>query len=476
MSLEKWLADAKLPERPLLLLIGDAVLTEPAARRLAAALVGGAEALEVVRRPAGLAPLLADLRTYSLFSTSKVVVALETAVLAERRAAADLIDQAADVLPVEAIGDEPTKSQLTAAGRLVQALRLFGSSIEGGQEPLQLLAQLPSWALQGGQAFRSRRGNRPRGKKQIEELRQGLALLIEIARAAELSGWAEGDLADLEAILREGLPSGHHLILAESSVDTDHPLTVQLDQAGSVLKLGGVEIDRGGTFSGIRQLAEELERETGVAINERAATELGRRTLRRDVSKRDLIDPRSTTRFAAEYRKLSQLASESCIDLSLVEAVVEDRGEEDVWQILDAVALGQPAQALGRLRRLLTGAADATATRLSFMALLSDYCRQLSALRALLKLHRLEGCERNYNRFKTRLAPILQGEQPGGLKSPVAGLHPFRLHRVYLAATRKGAAGEDLAWLALETELRLKGESAEADAALAALLARVAAP
>jgi DNA polymerase III delta subunit len=69
---------------------------------------------------------------------------------------------------------------------------------------------------------------------------------------------------------------------------------------------------------------------------------------------------------------------------------------------------------------------------------------------------------------------MLQGEVPGGGKNPIAGLHPFRLHRAYLAASR--LPEPFLARLPaelLETEMQLKGETSEADTALADLVARV---
>ena len=63
---------------------------------------------------------------------------------------------------------------------------------------------------------------------------------------------------------------------------------------------------------------------------------------------------------------------------------------------------------------------------------------------------------------------------PAGGKNPLAGLHPFRLHRAYLAASRLpepllAKLPSDL----LETEFQLKGESGEADVALARLVARL---
>ena len=84
--------------------------------------------------------------------------------------------------------------------------------------------------------------------------------------------------------------------------------------------------------------------------------------------------------------------------------------------------------------------------------------------------------EGNYGRFRDRHAAALQGEVPGGGRNPLAGLHPFRLHRAYLAASRMpepflARLPADL----LDAELQIKGESGEADVALTALVARVSA-
>ena len=62
-----------------------------------------------------------------------------------------------------------------------------------------------------------------------------------------------------------------------------------------------------------------------------------------------------------------------------------------------------------------------------------------------------------------------------GVKSPVAKLHPYRLFRVYQTASRIPPPElTDLPSRILQTELRLKGESSEPDAALTALVCDLA--
>ncbi|HVS16058.1 MAG TPA: hypothetical protein VMV46_19245 [Thermoanaerobaculia bacterium] len=458
---------------PVYLLTGDAVLAEPAAQRLAAALAASSGA-EVVtrRRPPALGPVLEDLRTYSLFGGGKVVVVTETALLADRAAAAELVDQAAEALPVAADG-ELTEKEREAGGRLLLALRLFGIDARG-RDPASVIAALPDWALQGGRALRSRGSSRGRGKRQVAELGKQLAGLLEAALASGLVGWAEGDAAELGRTVDERLPPGHVLILVESSVADDHPVVATLQRRGALVSLGGVALDRRGGAIGLDRIAAELERETGVGIRRDALDELARRTLRKssERGKRDAIDPLSTARLAAEYRKLAGLAAGGSIQRALVAGTVEDRGEEDVWALLDDLGAGRSREALARLDRILLAAEDPVGARLSLFSLLADFCRQLTAVRSLVALAGVPAGERNYRTFQGRIAGALQAELPGGFANPLAGLHPYRLHRVYLAASRlPEEAAARLPSRVYAAELRLKGESGNAETALGELVA-----
>jgi len=453
---------------------GDLVLAEPAAQRVAEAVARAVDAaagsVETHRRPGALSPLLQDLRTFSLFASAKVLLAVDTAVFADRSAAGELIDAAAEAVPLSGEGRPLGSRERQAASRLLQAIHLFDVDPYAGAAE-KAIAGLPSWVLEGGTS----RG-RARSKRQVEDLRAGLVGLLEGARREEIQGMGDSDISSLAEVIRGGLPPGHALVLAESAVAADHPLVRLLTERGAVLGMGRLESDKG-SWQGLDLLAAELERQTGVAIAPAALTELARRTLRQENDGRGRgtggVDSDSTARFAGEYRKLANL-SEGTIDRKLVEQAVEDRGEEDVWQLLDAIAAGRGGEALDRLRRLLGAAEDPLAARLSFFSLLGSYCRQLTAVRGMMRVARVAPGESNYYRFKERHAAALQGEIPTGGKNPLAGLHPFRLHRAYLAAGRLpepllARLPSDL----LETELQLKGESSEADVALARFVARL---
>lgn len=456
---------------PVYLVVGDLVLAEPAAKRLAEALGERAGCpVEVHRRPPRLTTVLEDLRTYSLFSPAKVLLVVVSALLADRTAAADLIDDAADGLPAGE-GELSVRAR-GAASRLLQALRLFGID-PFAREPQAALGDLPAWALEGGRGLRR---SKPRGrpKREIEELRDGLAGLLAAARGAEMTGYAEGDLAELSGIIAGGLPRGHALVLAEESAEAGHPLVTALAESGGLLEVGRVEFGRDG-FEGLGAFTDELERQTGTRMSAAARDELARRTLRSSGGRGGETASESTARFAAEYRKLADLSAGALIETALVEEAVADRGQEDSWKLLDTIAEGRGGEALAGITRLLRSAEDPLAARLQFFGQLASFCRRLTAVAGLLPLARVKPGETNYNAFKTKIAPALQADLPDGNKSPVAGLHPFPLHRVYLAASRFDAGVlQRLPWRVLETELRLKGESAEADSALAELVAELA--
>ncbi len=453
------------------------MLAEPAAERLGRALAERAGCpLEIHRRPPALGPLLDDLRTFSLFAAAKVVLVTGSAILADKNAAADLIDDAAEALP--ATGGELSPREREAASRLMQAMRLFGVDPLAGT-PEQAIGALPEWALAGGAAFRKKRNGRGRGKRQVEELAGGLAELLSAARAAGLTGWSGGDLAALSSVIETGLPDGHTLVLAERDAPADHPVVGSLEKRGLVARVESVEsAERGGGWEGLDALAGELEEQTGNPIARDALAELARRTLRKkgDWNDRGAVGD-STARLAAEYRKLASVAGPGRrIERALVAATVTDRGEEDAFKILDAVGAGRGGEALARLERYLAAADDPLAARLIFFAQFAGWCRRVAAVHGLMTVHGVRAGESAYPRFQSQSAPRLQRELPGGLPNPVAGDKPYPLHRAYLAAGRLSprAAASLPAWL-LEAELELKGESGDPAAALGHLVARVSA-
>ncbi|MEM6457154.1 MAG: hypothetical protein AAF772_18845, partial [Acidobacteriota bacterium] len=482
-TIDRLIATIADDPQPVYLVSGDLVVAQPLATRIANALVehvnGGDDAIRRHARPATLGPLLADLRTFSLFGGPKIILATDTARLADPRAAAELIDQTAALLDKHPLRDDRGNADAAlprgtreAASRLLQALHVFGVRDRPLAPAADVLAALPDWALQGGPSLRKKS---PRGRpaKQRQALLTQLEALLDAARAADLVGFAEDDLADLGVLVRDGLPSGHALVLAERSVADGHPLVQALDERGVHLRVGRVGATKDGDWTGLDSLVDQLATDTGAGIEPGAVRELARRTLRQRGSwKEKTVDPDTTARFAAEYRKLAALVGDGgTIRRDQVIEAVGDKGDEDVWKILDALGAGRGGEAVQRYQRLVQTADEPMAARLSFFSLLANYGRQLTAIVGLRTLFNDRTTERNYSRFKNGLAPKLTGPLPGGATNPIAGLHPYRLHRAYLAATRLPA--DRVARLParlLDAEIGVRGGSSDPDAAIADLL------
>jgi DNA polymerase III delta subunit len=476
---ETLLARARAGELPAVLLVrGDRALAAPLAGRLAAAL--GAEWETEPRReisPDKPANLIADLQTLALFEPGKLVVVEESGWLADREVAGVLMKQVLAALPFAGGVESLTGPARAAAVRLLQVLRLHDID-PTTLPPERALATLPETLFASG-------------KKSAEsmpapEARRGLLPLLVAAVEAGLRGEGEQGASLVADLVRDGLPERHLLLLVESAVAARHPVVAALALREGVVDAGRLEVAKGGDrngpkVAGLERLVAELERETGARITTDAAQELARRTLReedvRQGGEKGAIDADSSARFGAELRKLAALAAGKRIDLALVATNVEDRGEEDVWKILDVLGEGQLAGALERIRRRLAAADDADGERLALFGLLAKHARHLTALAGALAATGTPANVSSYPAFRDRIAPRLQGELPGVTLNPLAKQNPFPLHRAYQAASRFALpALARLPALVLETERRLKGDGDEPDAALAALAAALAAP
>ncbi len=451
---------------------GSRALAEPAGLRLAEAL-GKALGCEphVVRRPDEIADVAADLRTFSLFADGKVVAVVESGVFADRATAATLFEEVRQQLPWSGGADDLNGKARDAATRLLQVLRLFDLDPAAlGVE--RAVAGLPEALLVG----KGTRG--AKGKAGVEELRSSLLPLLQAAVTAGLRGLGDSAASLVADLVRDGLPDRHALVLIESAVAGEHPVLEALTRREAVVFAGEITAGKGG-FDGLSALAGELQRETGVEIDRTALSALARRTLRFAEGFGDgrEVDADSMARFAGEYRKLAALSGGAKIQSSLVETSIEDRGQEDAFQILDAIGDGKAAEALTKLERYLGSAEDPLAARLMFFGSLAGFCRRIVAVRGLAAALRVPSGERNYGRFSTQWAPKLQGEVPGLAKNPLAGMKAFPIFKAYQAAGRIPAATLDtLPARVLETERRLKGDSGDPDAALAALVLALARP
>lgn len=442
------------------LVVGNLTLAEPKARDLAQRLAGEDE-YTIARHRESLAGVLDDLETYSLFGEAKVVVAIDTALLADKGAAAALVDAALDD-PVSDPGDELNRRQRWCATRLLTVLKLFGAEPYDGS-PGAVVDRLPEPALKGASGRL--------GAARVAERREQLARLLEAAREQDISAASEAVGERLIDALESGFPERHHLILVESLVAPDHPLVERLRERNALVAVGDISAERGGGWAGVDRLAQTLAEETGVDAESDAIRELAERTLKRKPRDRSgVVDDSSAERFAAEYRKLATLA-EGRIGLADVERNVTDRGDQDVFQILDAVGEGDVGAALHRFARYQDAASDPIAARLSFFSQLATFCRHLVWIDARLSETGLERGVSHYPQFKQRLASKLGAA--GGV-GELSGLHPFRLHKAYLAASRlRPGLAASLPASLLTAEQRVKGDSRSPDLAVEALLAEV---
>jgi hypothetical protein len=426
---------------------------------------------QVVRRPDEIADVAADLRTFSLFADGKVVAVVESGVLADRATAAALFEEVRQQLPWSGGPDDLSGKARDAATRLLQVLRLFDlDPVSLGGE--RALAALPETLL-AGKGTRGASG--ARGKSATEEARAGLLPLLQAAVAAGLRGLGDSATSLVADLVRDGLPDRHALVLIESAVAEGHPVLEALTRREAVAFAGEITAGKQG-FAGLPALASELQRETGAEIDRAALEALAKRTLRFEegFGEGREVDADSMARFAGEYRKLAALSGGDKIQVALVEKSIEDRGQEDSFRILDAIGEGRAAEALAKLQRYLGSAEDPLAARLMFFGSLAGFCRRIVVVRGIAAALRVPTGERNFGRF-TQWAAKLQGEVPGLAKNPLAGMKPFPIFKAYLAAGRIPAATLDsLPAQVLETERRLKGDSGDPDAALAALVLTLA--
>lgn len=220
-TLEESLAEARAGRpAPVYLLDGDPFLTLRAGRELAEALVPEAQrTLNVVELDSAATPAEAarELATGGLFGGGKVVLVAEPAFLTSKEDAGEAFDRA--------LRSWSEGRQRDGARRLVALAAKAGWSASDLDPSREGAPGLPEW--------RRELGVEPADEAAAE------AFLEEAARYALERGLQAGreDAAALEALLSQGLPPGHVLVIAAGKVDGRLPLVKRLAAAGRRLTL-----------------------------------------------------------------------------------------------------------------------------------------------------------------------------------------------------------------------------------------------
>jgi DNA polymerase-3 subunit delta len=220
-TLEESLAEARAGRpAPVYLLDGDPFLTLRAGRELAEALVPEAQrTLNVVELDSAATPAEAarELATGGLFGGGKVVLVAEPAFLTSKEDAGEAFDRA--------LRSWSEGRQRDGARRLVALAAKAGWSATDLDPSREGAPGLPEW--------RRELGVEPADEAAAE------AFLEEAARYALERGLQAGreDAAALEALLSQGLPPGHVLVIAAGKVDGRLPLVKRLAAAGRRLTL-----------------------------------------------------------------------------------------------------------------------------------------------------------------------------------------------------------------------------------------------
>ncbi len=470
---------ANLGPRPeavsVVVFFGSRSLAEAAAASwIEARLSGGL--LEFARHvgPEFLESAVVDLRTASLFAGGKLHLLIETGVLETPLAPEELLSQALSGLESGQVSTASSESTRQAALVLLRMLRLLGISWDG-EAPDRVIDRIPDsvWG-----AYRRLSGRSVSSSQ--EAARSKLRSLLEMALQEGLRGLSENAAGMVFDLVQDGLPRGHWLVLVESRGDLRHPLAMALRARGALVEVGQVELDtkRSG-LAGFRPLLERLERESGVVMAPEAAEELLRRTVRFKTEPWSgasaLVDPDSLQRLESEYRKLGSLFPSGELRREDVAQWVVDRGEEGAFEWLDALAEGRTEEALERVERRLSGAAEPGGERLRLLSQLAGLVRQVWAVSSVARRVGVPLRPESFGRFRDRIYPRLLEPVPELGSSPLAGSKPFPLYRAFCLACRlpEGLL-ERLPARLWRSERRLRGESEAPELELASFVAETA--
>lgn len=315
---------------PVYLLDGDAFLAGRAAQELAAALVPEAQrALNVVELDPAASPaeVAAELRTRGLFggaASRKVVIVTEPAFLAARDDNQSAFDRA--------------REQWAKGKHRDAARRLLALAANAGWRAEGLLGE----ARPDAGRWRSELGiDLAAGGEDFVEAAARYALEREMKAS-------RSDAGALDAVLAQGLPPGHVLVVAAGKVDGRLPLVKRLAGAGRRVSVG---IRKEGAWDAERlvlgPVLDALLAGTGKRVDAAGAARLA-----------ELVGDDART-LASEVAKLVAFAGDrEAIGAADVEAVVTRVAPDAFFALGNAVESRDLPRALGVLDRALADGAS----------------------------------------------------------------------------------------------------------------------
>jgi DNA polymerase III delta subunit len=429
---------------PVILIAGPVgFFVEDAARRARESLAGdGVEVLhfEADDPPAAITEALLN---RSLFSPRRVV-ALDASPLVGTEAPGDLLEAA-----LEAWERGTPASRREAFRHTRAALAALG--IDAGEGPEE----------SAGRAARKLR-------------RTALAdALVPILREMPEQPAGGAAIADALRLLLSRGNDGTVALLTAVAPPAGAALLSEIEKEGLVLLAQG-DADRRKENAGLlRRLAESRAKEREVSAVADAWTRLMERTD---------YDP---ALFAAEVDKLLAWAGPGGrLRAEDVAEQVEDDSSSDLYGFFDALGRRDPADALSRLERLLSGATVRAGERevdtddyweVRLFGMMNDEVRKMLHVRAFLEAQKLPGVS-SPREFESRVYPrMVQAAPPLG-KSPFASGKPYMWFKVAERASRFTVAELTSAVSrAADVDAALKNSSPP-DEVLAAWVARLVRP
>jgi len=275
-----------------------------------------------------------------------------------------------------------------------------------------------------------------------------------LLRNEDLRRW----LDEMTALIRDGLPPGHLLVLTAPAVDGRSALCKAFKTAGRVIEHRRPEKERELTAAAVDLARESLER-AGVRADLAALNELAGRVG---------ADART---MAQEAEKLAAWAgARKAVSVEDVRRLVPATRETAGWDLADAVGKGQLAEALAVLRQLLRQ----SESEIGLIAGLESRFRDLTLMR--------DCRDRGWVRLDGRSAVWSDAPDAADVLGALGERDPRKMHpyRAYLLFEQSGRYSPErlqaIRAEILETRERMVSGFSRADLLLEFLILRICRP